>query len=254
MSVSSGEWWDGLIAPLSGIRRRKISQRQPADYDALLGDSYRDLGLDEAAQAAYESASVYQPNLPEGWIGLCHLSLLRGDIDGARAISHRESPKQPASPAAAEMVAVVEFFGRNFEEAERLYEGLASSNPAGGGRNAFPGVVDFYSALACMKIRRGEVRAAHELLQARIAVEVRHQMEVAGDGDSLYRLAAAEALLGRTEEALNHLRAAFTAGWLDFRSLRMDPRFERIAGTPAFAQIISDIESRVKILKSQTEL
>ena len=120
------------------VLKAKVSQRQPADYDELLGDCYADLGLDDLARREFESAAMYQPDQPEGWIGLCQLKLLSGDIEAARAICRAELPKYSTSPAASQMAALVEFFARNYKQAEQLYSHLAAVDPAGGGRAGFP--------------------------------------------------------------------------------------------------------------------
>jgi tetratricopeptide (TPR) repeat protein len=222
-------------------QKAKMSQRQPADYDALLGDCYADLGLEDLAQREFESAARHQPDQPEGWIGLCELKLFSGDIEAARSIYREELPKYSNSPAASQMVALVEFFARNYPQAEQLYGRLANIDPAGGGRGGIPGGVDYSSALARLGKERGERKHAIALTEARIAQEKAHLVTTPNDGESLYRLAAAEAVLNRTEEALRDLRLAAMAGWLDYRSPQLDPRFDNISKTPAFREIVSRI-------------
>ena len=222
-------------------QKAKMSQRQPADYDALLGDCYADLGLEDLARREFESAARHQPDQPEGWIGLCELKLFSGDIEAARSIYREELPKYSNSPAASQMVALVEFFARNYPQAEQLYSQLASIDQAGGGRGGIPGAVDYSSALARLGKERGERKYAIALAEKRIAREKTHLVTTPNDGESLYRLAAAEAVLSRTEEALRDLRLAAVVGWLDYRSPQLDPRFDSISKTPAFREIVSRI-------------
>jgi serine/threonine protein kinase/tetratricopeptide (TPR) repeat protein len=232
-------------------QKAKVSQRQPADYDALLGDCYTDLGLDDLARREFESAARHQPDQPEGWIGLCQLKLFSGDIEAARAIYRAELPKYSTSPAASQMATLVEFFARNYNEAEQLYSHLASSAPAGGGRGGIPGTVDYSSALARLSKERGDVRRTNALAAGRISLEKAHLATVPNDAESLYRLAAAEAVLDRTEEALHDLRLAAAAGWLDHRSPQLDPRFDSISKTPAFREILSHITTRQADLRRE---
>ena len=228
-----------------------MSQRQPADYDALLGDCYADLGLDDLARREFESAAMYQPDQPEGWIGLCQLKLLSGDIEAARAICRAELPKYSASPAASQMAALVEFFARNYKQAEQLYRHLAAIDPAGGGRAGFPGAVDYGSALARLSKERGNADRAIALAKERINSEKAHLATTPDDAESLYRLAAAEAVLDRTEEALRDLRLAAAAGWLDYRSPQLDPRFDSVSKTPAFREILSRVTAHQAHLRQE---
>jgi len=67
-----------------------------------------------------------------------------------------------------------------------------------------------------------------------------------------YRLAAVEASLGLTETALSHLGRAVTSGWLDYRSLMLDPRFDSIRESPAFQTVVSDLSAKVADMRSRT--
>jgi hypothetical protein len=69
----------------------------------------------------------------------------------------------------------------------------------------------------------------------------------------LYRLAALDSCLGKKEAALEHLRAAVGKGWLDYRTLRLDPRFDALAGDASFRQIIAGLSSKVAMLRRQTD-
>jgi tetratricopeptide (TPR) repeat protein/TolB-like protein/predicted Ser/Thr protein kinase len=231
--------------------KAKVSQRQPADYDALLGDCYADLSLDDLAHREFESAAMYQPDQPEGWIGLCQLKLLSGDIEAARAICRTELPKYSTSPAASQMAALIEFFARDYKQAEQLYRHLAAIDPAGGGRAGFPGAVDYGSALARLSKERGNAGRAIALAKERINSEKTHLATTPDDAESLYRLAAAEAVLDRTEEALHDLRLAAAAGWLDYRSPQLDPRFDNVSKTPAFREILSRITAHQADLRRE---
>jgi tetratricopeptide (TPR) repeat protein len=224
--------------------KAKASQRQPADYDALIGDCYVDLGLEDLARREFESAAMYQPDQPEGWIGMCQLKLLAGDLEGARTICHAELPKYSTSPTASQMAALIEFFARNYKQAERLYSNLVAVDPAGGGRAGFSGAVDYSSALARLSKERGLPDRARTLAEARINSEKTHLATTPDDAESLYRLAAAQAVLGRTKEALRDLRLATSTGWLDYRSPQLDPRFDSVSETPAFREIISQATAR----------
>ena len=230
--------------------KARTSRRQP-DFDALLGDCYADLQLDDLAQQSFQSAALYQPDQPEGWIGVCQLKLAQGDFVGAREICRRELPHYASSPVAAQMEALIEFFARDFNAAEQLYTRLAAASPDGGGRVAVPGAVDFASALARLRIEGGERAAAEALVTRRINFEQAHLADAPEDAESLYRLAAAQAVMGDEDASLLSLRNAADAGWLDYRSAQRDPRFDAVAATPGFQKIIAQMANRVAYLRER---
>jgi hypothetical protein len=71
-----------------------------------------------------------------------------------------------------------------------------------------------------------------------------------GNPEAVYSLAAVEASLGMTEASLDHLRKAVALGWLDYRSLSLDPRFDRLRG-PEFQKIIDELSARVADMRSK---
>jgi hypothetical protein len=71
------------------------------------------------------------------------------------------------------------------------------------------------------------------------------------DPATCYRIAAIEASLGHVNIALRYLEAAITAGWLDYRSLQLDPRFDGISQDRRFRDFISKVKTRVIELKGQ---
>jgi tetratricopeptide (TPR) repeat protein len=86
-----------------------------------------------------------------------------------------------------------------------------------------------YEFLALPHLRAGRYDEAERLLHE--ALEA-----MPGNGSTLYNLACAEALAGKTDVALEHLAAAVAAepelaataqGDEDFASIRDDPRFPR---------------------------
>jgi serine/threonine protein kinase/tetratricopeptide (TPR) repeat protein len=247
--------WKMLGHPEKAIlwyRKAKMSGRQPADYDALLGDCFADLGLVKDAQRAYEAAMNFRPDLPEGWMGLCRLKLLNGDIEAARTLCGRQLNAYSGSPAARQMAALVEFFSRNYLQAERLYSTLLQEDPDGGGKAGFYGAVDYAAALARIKQAKGDIKSGDLLLQQSIERTQQHLAKAPHNGQLLYRLAAAEALAGNTKASLRDLQSSINSGWIDSKSLQLDPRFDPVSGTPEFQNIVSELTAHVAMLGRQS--
>jgi serine/threonine protein kinase/Flp pilus assembly protein TadD len=232
--------------------KAKAAQHHPADFEALIGDCWSDLARDDQARAAYESSITFQPDQPEGWLGLARLKLLDGDIDRARQICRAQLLHYPDAPIAQEFSALVEFFSRNYSEAEHRYAELAGRDPLGGGKDSTYGAVDYRSAIACLKIYSGDKSGARRVLEQVVTDANRKLGIAANDAQTLYRLSAAEAMLEQPTESLRHLDAAIAAGWIDYRSAQLDPRFDRIATTPQFRTIISDLAAKVARLGRQS--
>src|SRR4051812_3974712 len=109
----------------------------------LLGDCFSDLTEDEQAACAYHRSSTLFPERPDGWMGFCRLALLEGDFAKARKISSENWQRYRDYVFSEQMAAQVEFFSRNFGEAEKLYQELTAKDPNGGG--SFYGAVSYQS-------------------------------------------------------------------------------------------------------------
>ena len=224
--------WRMLGRPDKAIqwyRAAKISQRQPADYEALLGDCWVDLGDDAAAERDYHDAISLRPDQPDGWIGLCRLKLLQEEWDNARKICQKYSPEYSQFRSSKETAALVEFFSRRYDEALKIYSDLLRSDRLGGGRNGAYEQIDYRSAVARLKLEAGDAEAARTLLGECIQFEKAKLRLAPNDPETLYRLAADEATVGDTAASLRDLRASIKAGWIDHRSPRLDPPFRYCA-------------------------
>jgi serine/threonine protein kinase len=233
-------------------KKAKLSQHQPADYDALMGDCWADLTADRSAELEYESATSFHPDQPDGWLGLCRLKLLAGDTETARQIYRAELPHYPDFAVAKEVAAMVEFFGRNFAAATQLYIELAQADPLGGGRGQFYGAIDYRSALGRLKIESNDKTGGRELLQQSVLSSKAQLLNAPDDFLLLYHLAAAEASLGETAASLEHLRSAVGAGWVDYRSAQLDPRFDSVSRDPQFQNILSELAASVATLRRRS--
>jgi len=227
----------------------------PGSYESLVGDCWMLLTEDEKAEAAYQRAMELRPESPNGWVGLCHLRLLQGKVDAARKLISENGAQWFGGADAvndnhpAEIRAQVEFFSRNYSEAEKLYAQLNASNPSGGVFSY--GALSYASCLGRIQQIFGKQAEAQSILEATLTTESAIPSR-SNDPATIYRIAAIEATLGRVETALRDLQAAAAAGWLDYRSLQLDPRFDSIKGEPRFHDTISALKTRVLELKGQT--
>jgi serine/threonine protein kinase/Tfp pilus assembly protein PilF len=247
--------WKMLGRPDKAIlwyKKAKASNQQPADYDALLGDCFTDLGLDDQARLAYQTAANFRPDLPEGWMGLVCLKLVNRDLAGARELFTVHSKEYAAFPVARQLGALVEFFSRNFAEAERQYNQLSREDPVGIGAQHY-GAISYASVLARLKRERKDLQEAAMLIRGCITTDLKllEQSQPSDSAEILYRLAADQAVAQNVAEAISYLKESIARGWLDYRSPKLDPRFDALADNPQFQKILDDLATRVADLRRQ---
>jgi TolB-like protein/Tfp pilus assembly protein PilF len=220
---------------------------RPAGNEFMVADCLVDLTDDENAAAIYRRVSTLLPEQPEGWMGLCRLTLLQKDFATARKIATENWQRYRDFAFSEQMAAQVEFFSRSFVEAEKLYQELAAKDPNGGG--GFYGAVSYRSALGRLQLVAADENSGKKILEDALNQEMEDLHSAQHHPEILYRLAAIESSLGRVEPALEHLRAATKAGWIDYRSLSLDPRFDRISKDPEFKKIIANLSASVEAMK-----
>jgi tetratricopeptide (TPR) repeat protein len=223
-------------------------QTHPADDEFDLADCWADLAGDPQAEAIYRRVAALHPELPEGWLGICRLRLLEGDFAAARAILQANRGSYGDFLFPADMEAQLEFFSRNYSGAERLYARLANKDPNGGG--SFFAATDYQSALGCLVTLNGDSDRGREILRRCLTRETDLLRTAPRHPEVLYRLAAVEASLGDKEAAIPHLGEAAAAGWIDYRSMKLDPRFDPIRSDNRYQKIASQMEARVTSLRN----
>ena len=214
-----------------------------------IGDCWTKLGDDEQAALAYSRATELRPHSFEGTIGIAHLQLLEGDFDAARKtfrILHL--PRAETHDVAAQ----IEFFARDFGAAKELYTKLDNVERDGGG--SFFGAVTYRSAVGRAKQGLGEKEEAKILLEECLAKERSVVDREPENPEAVYRLAAVEASLGMVDSSFSHLRQAVTLGWVDYRSLKLDPRFDVLRSTPEFQTIINELSAKVADMRTKTQI
>ena len=219
---------------------------KPGEGDAHIGDCLSYLLEDDRAETAYQRFFQLHPEQPDGWMGLCRLRLLQGRATEARSIYRRETKGYLDFSYSAQMGAQVEFFDRDFPEASKLYSQLYAQDPDGGG--FFYAAVTYASALGRIKLETEPLAGKKLLAQAR-QTEIAILQEVPGQATPLYRLASIEASLGAIDSSFEYLDAAAAAGWIDYRSTALDPRFDLVRADPRFGKYLSRLAARVAELK-----
>ncbi len=226
-------------------------ESRPGTNDACIGKCWAKLGDDSRAEEAYRRAADLRPEISQGWVGLCRLRLLQGNIEGARALCRENSDRFKGDNDSEQITAQVAFFARRYSEAERLYLDLEKRDSRGGIN--YDSEISYGSVLGKIRDAAGDITGGRAILEQAQAKEL-DALQTAPQGPAIsYRLAALDSCLGNKEAALDYLHAAVSQGWLDYRTLRLDPRFDAIADDPAFRQIIIDLSSKVALLRRQTD-
>ena len=228
--------WNQVAAQLSA---------NPGDVDSSIGDCWAKLGDDEQAERAYKRGIELRPGSSAGIAGLAHLRMLQGNYDAAREIC-QSLPF--ARGEIAEITAQIEFFARRFDVAAELYRELHKVNPNGGG--SFYGLMSYCSAGGRALQALGNISEAKRALEDCLLKERANAEREPDNPEAVYRLAAAEASLGMTEASLSHLKRAVALGWVDYRSLNLDPRFDAVRG-PEFQTIIDELSLRIADMRRQ---
>ena len=147
-----------------------------------------------------------------------------------------------------QVAAQVEFFSGSYEPAKELYLKLLKSDAGGGG--SFYGAVTYQSALGRIDQALGADDEATRFLQASLAAETAAFTLQPRNSEAAYRLAAVEACLKQPDTALEHLQQAIALGWLDYRSLLRDPRFDSIRSHPEYKTLIDGLSAKVAELRN----
>lgn len=227
----------------------------PGSHDTLIGDCWTLLNDDEKAETAYRRAMDLRPESPDGWVGLCYLRLLQADIESARKLFAENQARSKAYEDTfndnhpSEMLPRIELVARNYGAAETLYAELARRNATGG--IASYGAMSYASALGRVRQALGDETGGRSILTESLAREL-ELMQNSKNSAGFYRIAAIEAALGDADAAVDHFRAAVAAGWIDYRSFQVDPRFDAVADDTRFHEIIATLRTKVLELRRQT--
>jgi len=249
----------GMILDLLGRPDRALNwyqiasklQKRPGEIEVSMGDIWAKLADDEQAFRTYDRALELQPGSLQGAVAKAWLRALRGEFEPAREICINRLRNNELGEM-AQVAAQIEFFARNYAAAEELYAKLAKGDEQGGG--SFYAAVSYQSALGRIKQALGFSKIAKGLLQESLTRETATLNRQPANPEAAYRLAAVEASLNLTKPALQHLHQAVALGWLDYRSLQNDPRFDSLRANPELNTLIDGLSAKVAELRSKTKI
>jgi serine/threonine protein kinase/Tfp pilus assembly protein PilF len=216
-------------------------------YSDALGEVWADLGEYSEAEKAFNMSLVFRPDIAMGAVGLSKLALLRGDYDGARKQCETARANHKDDPLPLVMSANIEFFSRKFDAAETFYREAAAKHRQGG--VDFSGSVRFLSALGFIRGSLGAAKEGRALLEEARALDERELQLAPENSALLYSLAASNMALGETEKAFEALNRAVETGWVDYRSMNLDPRFDAVRDTDAFRDVIARLTTKVQAMR-----
>ncbi|HEV2047416.1 MAG TPA: FlgO family outer membrane protein [Chthoniobacterales bacterium] len=227
----------------------KVARRQTQPLFAdTLGNAWTSLGDYDKAEKAYNSAIIFKPDLPVGLLGLSKLALFRGDYKGAREGCEQARAKYKDNPEILEMAALIEFFSRHFPAAEKLYREAAAIDRAGGVE--FVGSVRYLSAIGFIqKLSGAHAKDGKALLEEAHWLDEKELLSAPDNLRHLYSLAANYAAQGKGEAATVCLDKAIAAGWIDYRSTMLDPRFDSIRNDETFKNALSRLINKVQEMR-----
>ncbi len=227
----------------------KVARRQTQPLFAdNLGNAWTSLGDYDEAEKAYHAAIIFKPDLPVGLLGLSRLALFRDDYKGARKECEQARAKYKDNPEVLEMAALIEFFSRHFPAAEQLYREAAAIDRTGG--VDFVGSVRYLSALGFIQKLSGvHAKEGKALLEEAHWLDEKEILSAPDNLRHLYSLAANYAAQGNGEAAAVCLDKAIAAGWIDYRSMMLDPRFDSIRDDEIFQNALGRIISKVQEMR-----
>jgi serine/threonine protein kinase/Flp pilus assembly protein TadD len=222
-------------------------QTQPLFADNL-GNAWTSLGDYDKAEKAYNTAIIFKSDLPVGLLGLSKLALFRGDYEGARKECQRAQNKYKDNPQVLEMAALIEFFSRNFRAAEKLYRQALALDRIGGVE--FAGSVRYLSAIGFIqKLSGAHAKEGKTLLEEAHWLDEKELLSAPDNLRHLYSLAANYAAQGNSEAATVCLDKAIAAGWIDYRSMMLDPRFDSIRDDEIFQNALGRLIGKVQEMR-----
>lgn len=215
----------GKLRPaLEALHRSTLLQPDDSQSWSIRGNLEKKLGDYTAAEFSYREAVRLSPPTSEPRLGVVHtLYLQQRFVDAERELAL--AVKVIGDEADAECLRAQLLIKReDWPGAEGAIRAAIRAKPDGNPR--YFGQVRFRSLLGWLLARRGANAEAKVQLDEALKLDRRDCEEQPSNGDFWASLAATHLARGEKAEALLALRQAVTAGWSDFASAELDPRWK----------------------------
>ncbi len=232
---------------LRWLQRSSSRGQRPGMNSAAVGDALTELGEDDAAEQAYNQRLEFWPDVPDAHVGLAHLWMYQRDFVRARKKSEEALARYPDHCYPRKMLAILKLFERDFPAAEADYRKLVETDKYGG--TGFYCCISNLSALGFLRMQAGDTEEGDKLLAEAQKNQTNALSKAPKNREFLYDLAASHAARGNRRESFDLLDRAVTAGWIDYRALSLDPRFDSIRNDQHFTTILKGLAQTVADLR-----
>jgi TolB-like protein/tetratricopeptide (TPR) repeat protein/tRNA A-37 threonylcarbamoyl transferase component Bud32 len=232
---------------LRWLERSPTGGQRPGMNAAAVGDALVELGDDVAAEQAYNQRLEFWPDLPDGQVGLARLWMYQRTFGKARSAAEEALSRYRDHFYPRQVLAIIKLFEKNYPGAASDYAELVKADRNGGA--GFYCCISNLSALGFLRLQAGD-KEGQVLLTEAETMQRNAVSKALYNRELLYDLAATEAALGKREEAFDTLNRAVKAGWIDYRALSLDPRYDSIRSDDRFSTILTSLAARVADLRA----
>ena len=204
---------------------------------AILGETLALNGQEAPAESALRRAVELDGDLPEPQFGLIAMQVWRRDYETARAQCAQACLRFPQSRYGSALAGWIELCAGHQSAATDAFKALRAEGSYRWNCK-FYGAVNPTSALAYLALKAGLSRESQGLVQAALAEDREILRQFPRNPRVLHDMAATCAVGSDTEQALRLLEEAVSAGWAEFSSTRIDPRFSLVADSPRFQALV----------------
>jgi adenylate cyclase len=187
------------------------------------------LGLHEQANRAINAALAVHPEDPLALMGIGHVAMYSWDFDTAHKYHSRALTIDPSHFYAALMFPAVPLYTGDLNDAEdkiKFARQIAPANP----------MVSSWEALLFAK--RGDAERAEAALRA----ATRSKQLFSYSHHVAHTVAAAFAILGKSDSAVTWLRRASETGFPHYLVFRDDPHLTNLRDVPEYRRLLSSLK------------
>ncbi len=204
---------------------------------SILGETFALCGLGTQAESSLKRAIDLDADQPDPEFDLGALRMWQGRFEEARSICAQTRRRFPENRFGSTLAGWIELCDGKAIVAEATYKTLREEN-AYRQNWKFYGAVNPSSALAYLALQAGSNEKAKAFAQEALSLDREILTQYPKNPRILHDMAATYAVLGEIEQAFSSLGDAVSAGWVEYRSTSLDPRFSTIADYPKFKELI----------------